>query len=212
MAVETTVGWEIVQFLNATPLGDGPWRLTGLLRGQQGTDAEMRAGADAGAVVVMLNRDLHRVESGSDERGLPLIWRAGPAGTPPGGALFTTRTETLRGLHERPWSPCRLVCTPTDDGPALSWIPRVRMGGDGWDLEPEAVDPDRWRVRVLSGESVVRAFEVEGAAALYPAPWMAEDFPDGIDATARFAVAQWGVRFGWGAEAYTGVCTTPTMA
>ncbi|PQZ73058.1 glycoside hydrolase/phage tail family protein, partial [Brevundimonas sp. MYb31] len=76
LAVETTAGWEVVQFRRAELVGDEVWRLTGLLRGQQGTEAEAVAGAATGALVVMLDRGLPRVEMSAGERGLPRLWRA----------------------------------------------------------------------------------------------------------------------------------------
>ena len=201
LAVETVGGWEIVQFRAAAPVGGEVWRLSGLLRGQQGTDGEMRAGAGAGAVVVFLDRDMPRVESGSDEQRLPLVWRAGPAGAPPGGAGFTSREETVRGLHARPWSPCRLRVESGDDGLHVAWTARVRTGGDSWEREAAAVDAARWRLRVLDGGDVVRTFEVEGETALYAAADVATDWPGGLSGDATVAVAQWGPGFGWGVEA-----------
>ena len=181
------------------------WRLTGLLRGQQGTDVEMRSGAAAGAVAVFLDRDLPRVSSGVDERGLPLIWRAGPAGAPPGGAGFASREETVRGLHDRPWSPCHLRVEPGADGLTIRWTARVRTGGDSWEREAAAVDSARWRVRVLDGTEEIRAFEVEAETALYTAADIAADWPGGLGADAVVAVAQWGPGFGWGVEAKVGL-------
>ena len=77
----------------------------------------------------------------------------------------------------------------------------MRLFGDGWDGEPAAVDPVRFRVRVLDGDVVVRTVEAEGLSAFYPAAALAADFPEGVTATARIAVAQWGEGFGWGPEA-----------
>lgn len=70
-----------------------------------------------------------------------------------------------------------------------------------WDGEPEAVDPPRFRLRVMDGETVVRTFQVEGATATYASVDLAADFPAGPTATARVVVAQWGEAFGWGSEA-----------
>ena len=89
LAVETAAGWEVVQYRSAVLVGPGTWRLEGLLRGQQGTEVEMRAGAGAGSVVVFLDDRLARAEIGRGERGLPLVCRAGPAGAAPGGTGFT---------------------------------------------------------------------------------------------------------------------------
>ncbi len=201
LAVETAVGWEIVQYRSAELVGPGTWRLTGLLRGQQGTEVEMRAGAGAGAVVVFLDRDLARAEIGRGERGLPLVCRAGPAGAAPGGAGFSETLFVARGVHDRPWSPSGLTVETLAEGLAIRWTPRVRLWGDGWDGEPAAVDPMRFRLRILHGNVAVRTMEVEGVSAFYSAANLASDFPDGVTQTVRIAVAQWGEGFGWGSEA-----------
>ncbi|MDQ1155411.1 glycoside hydrolase/phage tail family protein [Brevundimonas sp. SORGH_AS_0993] len=201
LAVRTAAGWEVVQYRTAALVDGTVWRLTGLLRGQQGTEAEMRAGAQAGAVVVFLDEALARVEIGPGERSLPRVCRAGPAGAAPGGAGFTQAAFTLEGRQERPWSPSGLRVETTAAGAAVRWTPRVRLYGDPWDGEPAAVDPLRFRLRVLEGAEVRRTLTVEGTEALYAAADLAADFPGGPGASARIAVAQWGERWGWGTEA-----------
>lgn len=201
LAVETAAGWEIVQYRSAVLVGTETWRLTGLLRGQQGADLEMRAGASTGLIVVFLDERLARAEIGRNERGLPLMCRAGPAGAPPGGAGFSEIGFTLRGIYARPWSPAGLTVEAGNEGVTVRWTPRVRLYGDGWDGEPTAVDPLRFRLRVIEGRRVVRTMEVEGATAIYSAADMAADFPGGPPPAAQFEVAQWGEGFGWGAEA-----------
>jgi hypothetical protein len=157
-------------------------------------------GADSGAIVVFLGPGLQRMESPSSERGLPLIWRAGPAGTPAGGAGVSEIAFTFGGRHDRPWSPAHLRCRPCDDGGFnLTWLARTRLDGDRWDGEPATSDPSRYRVRLLDGETLVRAFETGVEAAVYPAADAATDFPGGM-ANAAAAVAQWGDGYGWGAE------------
>jgi hypothetical protein len=201
LALETASGWEIVQFRTASLVGEGLWRLSGLLRGQQGSDAAMRAGAAAGAVVVFLDAEAPRANIGRNERGLALVCRAGPAGAPPGGTGFTQLSFRFDGLHDRPWSPAGLRLQHEASGVRLRWTARVRRYGDTWDAEPAATDPARFRVRVLDGESILRVAEVQGAEMLYGAAEMAVDFPAGVAEGARIAVAQWGEGFGWGVEA-----------
>ena len=205
LAVETAAGWEVIQYRSAALAGPGEWRLTGLLRGQQGTEVEMRAGAPVGAAAVFLDGRLARAEIGRGERGLPLICRAGPAGAAPGGVGFTEIGFTPAGVHARPWSPCGLSVEPTAAGRRVRWTPRVRLYGDGWDGEPAAVDPLRFRVRVLDERGLLRTFETEEARLLYPAEAFAADFPLGATGGARIAAAQWGEGFGWGAEAEIGL-------
>ncbi|MBU2040530.1 MAG: glycoside hydrolase/phage tail family protein [Alphaproteobacteria bacterium] len=197
-AIETEDGWELVQFRSATLVGDGVWRLTGLLRGQQGTTA---LGASAGAVVVLLDQPPTRVESPYAERGLPLIWRAGPAGGPAGGAGVTEVGFMPTGVHERPWSPAHLKARArTDGGFDLGWIARARIAGDRWDMAAEP-GAQRFRIRVLDGAAEVRTFEVETQTATYAATDLAADFPGGLNVGSRLAVAEWGEGYGWGMEA-----------
>ncbi|NBB64079.1 hypothetical protein GVN18_32965, partial [Pseudomonas sp. ODNR1LW] len=201
LAVETAAGWEVLQYRAAAMVGADTWRLTGLLRGQQGTDVEMRAGAPAGSVVVFLDQRPTRAEIGRSERGLPLACRVGPAGAAPGGAGFSDSVFTLRGIHSRPWSAAGLMLETRKEGARMRWTPRVRLYGDNWDGEPTMIDAARFRLRVMDAGSEVRSWEVEGAAALYAAADLAEDFPGGAPPRAWLGVAQWGEGYGWGAEA-----------
>jgi len=49
------LGDEVIQFADATALGEGRWRLRGLLRGRGGTEAAAQAGHPAGAAFVLLD-------------------------------------------------------------------------------------------------------------------------------------------------------------
>lgn len=202
VAVETSAGWELVQFRNAELQGDGSWRLTGLLRGQQGTEEAMEAGASPGAVVVVLDGDLTRVKWSKDEAGLPLLWRVAPRGAAPGGAASSERTFTAMNLFARPWRPAHLVAERRNDaGFDLSWIARRRIGGDRWEGEAPASDPSRFRLRVLNAGVEIRRVEIDSSAFSYSGSLFATDFPGGVGPSARVAVAQWGEGFGWGSEA-----------
>ncbi|MDO9587485.1 MAG: glycoside hydrolase/phage tail family protein [Brevundimonas sp.] len=201
VAIETPAGWELVQFRSATLVAEDLWRLTGLLRGQQGTTA---AEAADGAVAVFLDHVPTRAESPRAERGLPLIWRAGPANGPAGGGGVSEIAFTMTGVHDRPWSPAHLRATARPDGGIdLGWIARSRIDSDRWDGETVASDALRFRVRVLDGAEERRAFEVAAAAAIYDASDLAADFPNGPGPEARVAVAQWSSGYGWGVEART---------
>ena len=202
MAIETGAGWEVVQARSAELIGGGVWRLTELLRGQQGTEAATAAGASAGATVVFLDVDLCRVESPPGERGLPLMWRAGTRGAPAGGSGVAEMTFAAQGVSARPWSPAHLCALARSDGGFdLSWIARARIDGDRWDgVEPAGGAP-RYRVRVVDGATEMRTFEVYDAFATYSAADAAADCPGGFGATVRVSVAQWGEGYGWGSEA-----------
>jgi len=205
ITVETSEGWEIVQFRTAEVVGGGVWRLAGLLRGQQGTDEAMRAGADAGAVVVFLDEAVSRVGLSSSEIGLPLVWRAGPRGASPGGAGTAERFLTIVGRHGRPWSPAHLRARRVLDGVRVTWMARSRTAGELWEGEPEADGPARFRMRVQLNDVVLRTIEVNGLEGLYALSDIATDFPDGVGPGASLTVSQSDGRSGWGAEARVGI-------
>jgi hypothetical protein len=203
VAVETAFGWEVLQFRTADLVGDEVWRLSGLLRGQQGTEEATAAGAASGAIAIFLGAGLERVATSPGERGLPLLWRAAPAGTPPGGSGVSEVLFTPEGLYERPWSPAHLRCTGRSDGGfELSWTARSRLDGDRWEGDIRLADPPTYRVTVLEAGAVVRSFEVGTGAATYAGADAGADFPHGFK-NAEVTVAQWGDGYGWGIEART---------
>jgi hypothetical protein len=109
---------------------------------------------------------------------------------------------TPTGAGDRPWSPVHLKArTASDGGLDLTWIARTRLDGDRWDGDVVASDPMRFRLRVLSGDDLIRTFEVERASAIYAAAVLSADFPDGLLSGIVVTVAQWGAGYGWGEEA-----------
>jgi hypothetical protein len=206
VAVGTVAGWELIQFRTATLIGDNVWRLEGLLRGQQGTEGPMAAGAGTGALVVFLDDAPGRAEIGPAERGLFLFCRAGPEGRPPGGSGFSAGSFIIEGRIDRPWSPAHLQVEPDGSGGLrIGWIPRVRQYGDGWDGDPVPVDADRFRVRLLDAGGERRVIETEATAVVHSAGALAEDFPGGPGGGAAVAVCQWNPAFGWGEEAVVSI-------
>jgi hypothetical protein len=200
VAVEAGGGWGLLQFREATLVGAGLWRLSGLLRGQQGTDSEAEAGAEAGAIVVFLGAGgLTRARVGREERGLSLLCRTGPSGSPPGGAGFAEMTYVHRGLHHRPWRVAGLAVEVDGEDRFVRWTPRARRFGDSWEGETGASDPERYRIDVLRDGVAVRSWEAMEAKAVYAAADRAADFAGG--GGGRLRVAQWGEAFGWGAAA-----------
>ncbi|QTN19158.1 glycoside hydrolase/phage tail family protein [Brevundimonas sp. AJA228-03] len=201
LAVESVTGWEILSFREATLVSTGVWRLSGLLRGRQGTEVEAEQGAAVGATVVVLDGRAGRLELDPAERRLDRRARIGPIGSAPGGAGFAEVPFRFEGVVDRPWRPAALRVVPEAGGLGVSWLPRVRVGGDRWDIEAAEVDVRRFRLRVLDGDVERRVFEVEGLSAVYAGADLAADFPGGPGEGARVAVAQYGVDWGWGREA-----------
>ena len=202
VAIQSGDGWEIVQFCEAQRTGADDWVLSKLLRGRLGTRGEAERGASAGAAVVLLSRGMPRLEVDEGERGLSRLWRAGPKGLPPAGHRFGEIETVWRGRARMPWRPVHLRVTPEGADLRLSWVACV-PSGDDWD-NALAV-PVRFRVRVLSGQAVVREIECDGPEWTYGDGDQQADFGTAGAQGATLAVAQWGERWGWGEEARVSV-------
>ena len=121
------VGSELIQFAQATPLGNGEWRLTGLLRGRGGTEALARAGHGSGAPFVLLDHRLVALDpalTGDTADTQIAAW--GLADSEPISAPLINTGITLRPLcpvHPR-------VLTSSDGALTLGWTRRARGAWD----------------------------------------------------------------------------------
>ena len=202
LAIQSASGdWEIVQFLNATLVGASSYVLSGLMRGQGGSDGAMTDLTPAGAAVVALSADLTRVGLSRSERGLPLVWRAALAGGPASGEAMTETAFTWQGLAERPWSPCHLKVTQASSGAVqVRWLRRTRVGGDDWGSVEVPLSEARevYRVEVLKGAAVLRAAQVDQSQWLYSATDQLADFAANERSLIQIRVSQGSDSYGWG--------------
>lgn len=121
------VGEEIVQFLDAAPLGDGRWRLSGLLRGRGGTEAAIAAHTE-GEAFALLDARLVSLDAGvlgtGADRQVVALGRGDPQ--PVASAVL------LAGITMRPLAPVHPRRTVADDGACtFAWTRRAR-GGWAW--------------------------------------------------------------------------------
>lgn len=143
--VETSDGWEMIQVLEAELVGVDSYKLTGLLRGQQGSESAMAAGAEARARVVFLTGAEQRLAIADWERGLEMDWSAGD----------WSRTYTHAAIAARPWSPAHLRTGRVGGDMMLSWIRRSRKDVDRRSVgEPAVEGLEGYPVQVSGGESV----------------------------------------------------------
>jgi hypothetical protein len=181
LAVETGAGWEIVQFTDATLGTDGAWTLSGLLRGQLGTEAAAAAGAAPGARAVLMTPAVEQPAFALDLRGLALDWAAGPADDPVSAPTFRIKTFTGTAAGLAPLSPVHLRARRAPGGAiALSWIRRTRVGGDSWAGEdaPLGEASERYRVEIRRADTgaLIRTAETASPAFTYEAAMQAADF------------------------------------
>jgi GTA TIM-barrel-like domain/Putative phage tail protein len=132
LAIEHGAGlWEVVQFKSATLIAADTWRLTGLLRGQLGTEW-VRSTSDLaiGARVVVLDQSAFPVEMLATDLAREFNWRAVP--TTQDVLDGDIQTHAFIGAGRRPYAPAHLAGIVDGTDLDLSWIRRTRIGGDTW--------------------------------------------------------------------------------
>jgi hypothetical protein len=155
------VGGEVLQFLTATALGDGLWRLTGLLRGRGGTEAAALAGHLSGTGFVLLD-------------GAPVALDPAKAGPSAGTAIVALGRGDAGpvsdpianpGITLRPLTPVHPAAVRNADGSlALGWTRRAR-GAWGWPDEvelPLGEQLEAYRVGLGPAEAPLLLWDVTG--------------------------------------------------
>ncbi|WP_375205587.1 phage tail protein [Hyphococcus sp.] len=196
-------GWEVCQFETAMLLETGNWRLSGLLRGQAGTESEASSGASFDARFVLLNSAVTQAEFSVNSRGLAFDWQAGPEGDLPDTETFRRKTLTMNARGLTPLSPVHLRAAWSGSDIRLSWIRRTREGGDSWEGEvPLGEYDERYRMTIYDGLTPVRTVETATSEYAYAAADILADFGSSDPGpTLTFAVAQISDAVGEGAEA-----------
>lgn len=151
--------WEVFQFLNAEEIGLNEWRISGLLRGQLGTELAALSEKPAGTPFILIDASVTSVGLQSSEIGLQLNWRIGTAGKSFSDEYFDT-IEFSGGLRAlRPLSPVHLKAEalPTGDL-AVSWIRRGRIDADNWLGEdiPLGEEQEAYQVEIWQSGTRIR--------------------------------------------------------
>jgi hypothetical protein len=184
-------GFEILQFESAVLTGLNSYRLSGLLRAQSGSLAEMLPSRAVGQRFVLLNGAVTQIAATLSEALVPQRLKIGPASLDAGSPAYVTVdvAPTLRGL--RPLQPTGLRVVRGAGGVLISWIRQTRSGGDGWDLAevPLGEDAESYALSVLNGAAVVRSFAVAVPLQFYSDAQMISDF-GAIAQTLSLRVAQ----------------------
>lgn len=108
IAVGRADGWEVIQFREAELVGANEYRLTGLLRGQRGTDALARTSLPEGAPVVVLDAAVEPLGLTEGERGRggdrwrrAAVGRAGLYGAGPRAEMAALNREATKHAPAR---------------------------------------------------------------------------------------------------------------
>ena len=171
--------WEVIQFLNAVLVDVGTYQLSGLLRGQGGTESAMRTPVAAGATFVLLDGAPARVNLTFSELNLPLNWRYGPSNRDIGDVSFSVTPHAFKGVGLRPLSPVPVRNARAVNGDlSILWLRRTRIGGDTWEVPdvPLGEASESYEVDVMSGAIVKRTLTSLTPNVLYTAAQQVSDF------------------------------------
>ena len=148
LAVATPDGWEILQFQRAELTAPGEYVLSGLLRGQFGTDAVMApllaAGYGLWFLMTRCSRCRSRLQNSAHRsQCMPalLVNRAAIMD----GSLMICRSTAL---PDGPIGPVHLRAVKKTTGLQISWIRRTRTGGDDWTAPDVPLGEDREKYRL----------------------------------------------------------------
>jgi hypothetical protein len=191
--------WEVLQFQTAMLVAPRVWELTGLLRGQAGSDPLMPQSWPTGSYVVRIDGAVRQIALDLSARRLARHYRIGPALRGYDDPSYTHRIEAFDGIGLRPLSPVHLREVVGADR-SYSWIRRTRINGDSWEFEevPLGEAFERYRVRVMQGSTVIRESEVTVPGWTYGA---AEIAADALSGPVAITVAQISDVFGAGLAA-----------
>ena len=124
--------WEVLQFARAEEFAPSQWRLSGLLRGQGGTEDAMALGAAADSDFVLLDAAVVPAGATLAERGRSLTWKVGPYGREISDRSFSTHS-VIGGMRAfLPLSPVHLKAVRDGDEMVVTWIRRGRVSADSW--------------------------------------------------------------------------------
>ncbi len=192
-------GWEIFQFAVAELVGESTYVLSKRLRGQLGTDSDMRDVWPVGSTVVLLNQNVVQIDLQSDARGLARFYRIGPSGRPVDDPSYQQSHIAFNGVGLRPYRPCHLSLASEANGDiSLSWTRRTRIDGDIWlgtDV-PLGETSEAFLVRIIDDEEKIhREVTVQENLFHYS---LAMQAADGFGSGFQIAVAQISEAYGPG--------------
>jgi hypothetical protein len=182
MAVESTDGeWELFQFTTATLIGSGVYDLSGLLRGQFGTEGTMRDNSPVaiGARVVLINTAVAEAGMTLSEIKIEYNWKYGPGPYAISDPTYTTEAHTFQGIGLRPYSPAHIEAEfDGSNNLDITWIRRTRIGGDNWEVNevPLNEESEAYEVDVMDGGNVVRTLSSTSETVQYTSAQQTTDW------------------------------------
>jgi len=173
------LGSELVQFSTAVALGEGRFRLSGLLRGRRGTEWAMGLHEPGEHFILIERARLHRLMLTNDQAGsLVKVTARGLA-----DSASKAVEIAVTGEATRPLSPVRLQAAIQADGTLeCSWTRRSRRGWAWLDCVDAPLDASTEAYRVtVQGTAGAAAVETATTSARFEADAIAALGPGDLD-------------------------------
>jgi len=157
-ALETGLGWEVLQAQDVILIAPQTYRFKTFLRGLMGSETEMVDCVELGARLVSLTRDMQALALPSDVLNQSLAFVANVNGREPLPFNFT-----YTGVNLRPLSPVHGKVELTPHSALLSWVRRTRIGGDNWAAVEIPLGEARefYQIQVIKDDEVLTSFETD---------------------------------------------------
>jgi hypothetical protein len=172
-------------------IAENVYRLSGFLRVQAGSEAEMLALRPAGQNFILLNAAVVQPDMTLTEAGLEATWRLGPAQFDYGHPSYLEVTYAGQLKSLRPLRPAQIRMAAGVGGFNISWIRRTRIDGDLWELAevPLGEASEQYRLEIYSGATLKRSLVLSTPNYFYTNADFTTDF-GGPPAAVKLRVAQ----------------------
>lgn len=185
-AIETPNGWEVLQIRDMRLIGSDIYRCEMLLRGLDGSAADMPPYIKSGARIIWLNQGVFDTLLSPDLLQEQVSFTCNVNGR--GGD--DTQLVYL-GRHLRPLAPVHVRAEQQPSGLSLNWIRQTRIGGDSWAGEvPLGETQERYLVRFFDSQDLI--FQAETVQPFYTG---------NIEGATRAEISQHSNIYGWGSPA-----------
>lgn len=132
-AIGSAGNWELLQFARAELIGPQTYRLSHLLRGQLGTEAQSLLVNPQGTDFILLNSALQELPWNDDLTDVQLHYQIVPSGKPIGYQWGTSLEFAGTMRSAVPYAPVHVQAEQTVSGDlVISWKRRSRWNADGW--------------------------------------------------------------------------------
>lgn len=170
--------WEILSAARVEMIGERQYRLSRLLRGLGGSEAEVSRSVPAGALIVRLDEAIAPLTSDLQDFGLTWRYRIGPAGRDHADAAMVEIAASVGREALKPLSPVHVTARREGGGVRLSWVRRSRRDADSWDVAdiPLGEDSERYEIDIVKGGLVQRTLSCNEASVLYSIAHETADF------------------------------------